>query len=184
MLKPASRPITVLDYRELPEGPPFYQLIEGDLYMAPSPDAFHQDISGNIYFLIRSHLAKKPLGLVRFAPSDVELTDLNVYQPDIYFVAKARRSILTDHGVAGAPNLIVEVLSPRTARLDRGAKRAIYARTGVEELWLVDPEALEVTVYHLRKSADVPASIYKEKHKFQTPLLPGLRISVAKIFAR
>src|SRR5262245_9987884 len=120
---------------ELPEGPPYYQLIEGDLYMAPSPDLFHQDIAGNIYHLVRFYLAKCRAGSVYIAPCDVQLTELNVYQPDVFFVANSRKHIMTKHGAKGAPNLVVEVLSPKTARLDKGAKRVVYARAGVEEMW-------------------------------------------------
>ena len=93
MLKTVPRPLTVRDYRQLPEGPPYYQLIEGDLYMAPSPDRFHQDILGNLYFILRSYLENHPLGSVHLAPSDVQLTDLNVYQPDLYYVSRTRRAI-------------------------------------------------------------------------------------------
>src|SRR5436189_3310853 len=145
MLRAAPRPLTIQDYRELPEGPPFYQLIEGDLYMAPSPDRFHQDILGNLYVIIRGHLAKHPAGSVHLAPSDVQLTDLNVFQPDLYYVTTARRGILTELGAQGAPDLVVEILSPKTAKLDSGVKREIYARSGVEEMWVVDPAARKVS---------------------------------------
>lgn len=182
MVKAEIRPLTVHDYRELPEGPPYYQLIEGDLYMAPSPDLFHQDILFNVAYLIRQYLEKHPIGSVHIAPSDVQLSDLNVYQPDVYFVSKSRKSIRTRQGATGAPNLVVEVLSPRTAKLDRGMKRTVYARTGVEELWLVDPETRQVQVYHLQKSADLPAATYGEKQKFESRLFPGLKIQVAKVF--
>ena len=178
----ALKPITARDFMELPEGPPYYQLIEGDLYMSPSPAPFHQDIVGNIFYLLRRYLEKNRLGTVRTAPSDVRLTELNVYEPDVYFVSKSRKSILTKHGVEGAPNLVVEVLSPRTAKLDKGAKRVIYARAGVEELWIVDPEAKRLHVYRLRESADEPVGTYGVRRKFESPLFPGLKIPVAKVF--
>ena len=184
MLKTVSRPLTVHDYRELPEGPPYYQLIEGDLFMAPSPGLFHQGILGNLYYVLRTYLEKRPLGEVYFAPSDVHLSDLNVYQPDLYFVSNSRKSILSDQGTDGAPDLVVEILSPKTAKLDKGMKRSVYARTGVEELWIVDPELKEVHIYRLEKSADTPAAVCRLKHKIETPLFPGLKISVAKIFQR
>ena len=178
----ALKPITARDFMELPEGPPYYQLIEGDLYMTPSPNLFHQDIAGNIYYLIRSYLAKRRVGTVHIAPSDVKLSELNVYEPDVYFVANSRKSILTRHGAEGAPNLVVEVLSPRTAKLDRGAKRVVYARAGVEELWIVDPEARRVQVYRLGESADEPVGTSGVRGKIESPLFPGLKIPVAKVF--
>jgi Uma2 family endonuclease len=182
MLRAETRPLTVHDFRELPEGPPYYQLIEGDLYMVPSPDLFHQDILLNVAYLLRRYLEKHPIGTVHIAPSDVELSDLNVYEPDIYFVAESRKSILTKQGATGAPNLVVEVLSPKTAKHDKGTKRSVYARAGVEELWMVDPQTREVLVYQFQKSADLPAATYGEKQKFESRLFPGLKIPVAKIF--
>src|SRR6266498_3271465 len=178
----ALKPITARDFMELPEGPPYYQLIEGDLYMVPSPESFHQDIVGNIFYLLRRYLEKHRLGTLRFAPSDVQLTEVNVYEPDIYYVSRSRKSILTRHGAKGAPNLVVEVLSPRTAKLDKGAKRTVYARAGVEEMWIVDPEAKRVHVYRLGESADAPAGAYGVRGKIESPLFPGLKIPVAKVF--
>src|SRR5213075_1732346 len=117
MLQSAPRSLTVRDFRQLPEGPPYYQLVEGELYMAPSPDRLHQDILGNLHFILRSHLEAHPLGSIHIAPSDVQLTELNIYQPDLYYVSRARRAILTHQGARGAPDLIVEILSPKTAKL-------------------------------------------------------------------
>ncbi len=150
--------------------------------MSPSPNRFHQDILLNLTGVFLEHLGKRPLGRIYFAPFDVFLTDLNVYQPDLVFISNSRKSILTDQGLDGAPDLVVEILSPRTAKLDKGVKREIYARTGVEELWLVDPEREHIQVYHLSKSADVPDGTYSGKQKFGSPLLPGFKISVEKIF--
>jgi Uma2 family endonuclease len=184
MLKTVARPLTVEDYRELPEGPPYYQLIEGDIFMAPSPDLFHQDIVGNLYFILRSYLARHRVGSVHLAPSDVQLSELNVYQPDLYFVSNARRSIFTKQGPVGAPNLIVEILSPKTAKLDRGMKRTVYARTGVEELWIVDPERKRIEIYRFAESADEPVLNVGTRQRFTSPLLPGLQIAVAAVFRR
>ena len=182
MLRAELRSLTVHDYRELPEGPPYYQLIEGDLYMAPSANLFHQDILGNLYLILRDHLKKHPVGKVVLAPSDVRLTDLNVYQPDLYFVSNARKSIFSKQGAEDAPDLVVEILSPKTAKLDKGVKREVYARTGVAELWVVDPELKRVQVYRFADSADVPVGSYTLRQKFSSPLFAGLKISVAKIF--
>ncbi len=77
---------------------------------------------------------------------------------------------------------MIEILSPKTARFDKGVKRETYARTGVKELWIVNPELREIQVYHLDKDADVPAATYGEGQKFESPLLPGLKIPVAKVF--
>ena len=150
--------------------------------MAPSPDRFHQDILGNLHFMLRSHLEKHPSGSIHIAPSDVQLTDLNIYQPDLYYVSRKRRSILTDQGARGAPDLIVEILSPKTAKLDRGVKREIYARSGVEEMWIVDPAVKKVLVYRFATGIDVPVGTFGVRQKFESPLFPGLKIDLARVF--
>jgi Uma2 family endonuclease len=105
-----------------------------------------------------------------------------VYQPDVVFVSNQRRSIITRDGLEGAPDLVVEVLSPGTARLDRGSKRKIYARTGVKELWLADPETKLIVVYQLAVDPEAPAATYGVKAVFHSPLLPGLRIKASSLF--
>lgn len=182
MLKANMPLITRHDYQDMPEGPPYYQVIEGDLVMSPSPNTFHQYIAGNIYFLFRRYLDKHPVGEVFIAPLDVFLSDVNVYQPDVMFISNQRKSIITDHGMEGAPDLVVETLSPGTARFDKGSKRKIYARTGVQELWLVDPEAKTIQVYLLPKEVETPAATYGPNATFTSSLLPGLKIKTAWIF--
>ncbi len=176
MLKTAFRPLTVQDYRELPEGPPYYQLIEGDLEMSPAPSRIHQAILRNISCILFEFLQRNPTGEFYFAPIDVFLTDLNVYQPDLVFISKPRASILTDDGLIGAP--------AKTAKLDRGIKREVYARAGVTEMWIVDPEGKQIQVFHLTKAAESPAGVYKARQSFLSPLFAGRKISVAKIFRR
>jgi Uma2 family endonuclease len=118
------------------------------------------------------------------APVDTFLTDLNVYQPDVAFISNKRKSIIKEEGVDGAPDFVVEILSPRTAKYDRGAKRDIYARTGVEELWIVDPELKTVQVFRFAESADAPVATYSIKQKFTSPVFPGLTVSCADVFRR
>ena len=182
MLQAKALPITRHDYEEMPPGPPYYQVIEGDLVMSPSPNIYHQAIVTRICTLLMQFLEKKPLGEVLIAPLDVFLSEINVYQPDVIFVSNQRRSILTEQGLEGPPDLVVEVLSPGTARFDKGSKRKVYARAGVEELWLVDAEARLIHVYQLTKDAETPAATYDERAVFTTSLLPGLHLKAASIF--
>ncbi|MBM3890489.1 MAG: Uma2 family endonuclease [Verrucomicrobia bacterium] len=175
-------PITRYDYEQMPEGPPYYQVIEGELVMSPSPRTPHQYIIGNLYVFLRNYLRDHPIGEVLLAPLDVFLSETNVYQPDLVFVSNERRSLITDHGIEGAPDLVIEVLSPGTARFDRGSKRKIYARTGVQELWLVDPDGKRIQIYRLTEDADAPAATYAANAVFESPLLPGLRIEAAEVF--
>lgn len=182
MFQAKALPITRHDYEEMPAGPPYYQVIEGDLIMSPSPNIYHQAVVTRICALLSRFLEENPLGEVLVAPLDVFLSDINVYQPDVIFISNQRRSILSERGLEGAPDLVVEVLSPGTARFDKGSKRKIYARTGVKELWLVDPAAKLIHIYQLAKDAETPAATYDETAVFSSPLLPGLRLKAAAIF--
>ena len=177
-------PLTVEDYRMMPETGPRYQLIEGELLMAPAPNRYHQDISGNISLLLAKYVEKHPIGKLYVAPFDVYLDQYNAHQPDIVFVSKANCAILTDAGATGAPDFIVEILSPKTAFLDKKSKRKVFARSGVKELWLVDPDTRMIHVYFLQDEPERPAATYSEKDTFTSPHFPGLKIRAAKIFKR
>lgn len=176
--------VTAADYRALPEGGPRYQLAEGKLYMAPAPNRYHQDISQNIEFILRSFLEKHPIGKMYHAPFDVYLDEYNVFQPDILFVGNDRFSILTHDGASGAPNLVIEVLSESTARLDKQSKRKVYASKGVEELWLVSPLTQTIEVYALKENPSHPVSVSQVEDSFRSACLPGLVISAREIFAQ
>jgi Uma2 family endonuclease len=156
------------DYQQMPEGPPYFQVIEGDLVRSPANTTFHQSISCTIAVLISNFLGRHRQG--------------EVYQPDVFFVSEQRRSIVTDHGIEGAPDLIVETLSPTTARYDKGSKRKIYARHGVREFWLVDPETRAIQVYLLGKDAETPVATHGDKAAFESVVLPGRRVKTAAIF--
>ncbi|MGH7958636.1 MAG: Uma2 family endonuclease, partial [Opitutaceae bacterium] len=91
--------------------------------------------------------------------------------------------IVEEHGVEGAPDLVIEVLSKTSEKYDLGPKRAVYARTGVEELWIIDPAKRTLSLFRLAENADTPAATYKAKQKFTTTMLPGLTIDLAVVFA-
>jgi Uma2 family endonuclease len=180
----APQPLTAEDYRHLPDGPPFYQLIQGDLEMSPSPNSAHQIIHSNISRILFRHLEKSAAGRVLSAPFDIYLDDLNVYQPDLVFISNPRKKkIIAEQGIEGAPDLVIEILSPRTARFDREVKRRVYARTGVRELWLVDPAAEQVELYDFTTNAEVPAGTFSKRQKFTSRVLPKLAVSVSEIFS-
>lgn len=180
----SSNLLRVSDYLLLPEGGPRYQLIEGDFVMAPSPRKSHQEISGGIYVLLLEHIKRDRKGAVMIAPFDVYLDDHNVYQPDVLFISSAReKKILLDDGVHGAPDLVVEVLSPSTARLDKDSKRRVYARHGVSEMWLIDPELRTVQIYRFKENAERPVAYLEMGDTLTTPLLPGLTVNLNSVFA-
>ena len=141
MLAPVYPAITRSDFEEMPEGPPYYQLIEGQLVMSPSPFTRHQRIVARLLALLTDHIEKFQLGEVFVAPLDVFLNDLNVYQPDLVFVSKTRTAHVTERGIEGVPDLCVEVLSKSTQKYDLTTKRKVYAQSGFKHYWVVDPDA-------------------------------------------
>ena len=122
------------------------------------------------------------LGRVYQAPFDVVLSNMDVVQPDLLFVSNARAHVVTAANVQGAPDLVVEILSPSTAERDRTLKRRLYARHGVSEYWIVDTEARSVTVLLLREGGFEVAGTYGEGDILTSPTLPGFELRVDDIF--
>lgn len=176
--------LTKEDYRLLPDNGPRFQLIEGELYMSPAPNRYHQAISRNIEFILLKYLERHPIGDLYDAPFDVYISENDVFQPDIVFVKQENFGVLTDAGVEGTPDFVVEILSPSNAYLDKKAKLRVYARTGVKELWIVDPETRLAHVYDLQADPERPAATYGERDTFSSAHFPGLVISGAEVFKK
>jgi Uma2 family endonuclease len=122
------------------------------------------------------------LGEVFVSPYDVILSDHDVAQPDVLFISNERSGIITEANVQGAPDLVVEVLSPGTAQYDRGYKRTLYGRFDVQEYWLVDSETETVEVLTASDQGLLPHATYQRDDTLVSPLLPELSVSVQEIF--
>ena len=184
IVRPHAPPLTVAEYRNLPETGPRYQLIEGYLYMAPAPNRFHQDVSRNLMITLANYLSIHPIGVLYDAPFDVYLTDIDVFQPDLLIVLNENRGILTEAGAEGAPDFVVEVLSPKTRQLDLVNKKRVYARMGVKELWIIDPDQKELALYRFDQDPIEPMAKLGGQEEVSSPLLPGLAIRLPDIFRR
>jgi Uma2 family endonuclease len=138
---PAEVIWTYDDYVLLPEDGNRYEVIDGDLHVTPAPTTTHQSVSKRILFELMLQIEQRGHGVVFDAPTDVILSPTQTVQPDLLVVRAPRRGIVTERGIEGAPDLIVEILSPRTAQTDRVIKRKLYASVGVPEYWLVDPSS-------------------------------------------
>ena len=130
--------LTYADYLETSDDER-YELLNGELIEYPSPKEIHQSVLGNLYLILAKFIRERSLGKVYFSPFDVVLSDTNVVQPDILFISNERADIITPDNVQGAPDLVVEILSPATAERDRTVKLDLYATYGVKEYWIVDP---------------------------------------------
>ena len=182
IVRPDAPPLTVEQYRNLPETGPRYQLIDGDLYRAPAPNRYHQDIARNLEFILLRYLASNPIGLLYHAPFDVYLTETDVFQPDIVIIFNENRHILTDAGAEGPPDFVVEILSPKTRALDLENKKRTYARLGVNELWMIDPVPYELFRFAFELDRENPIQRFAAKKNVTTPLLPGLVVELEEVF--
>lgn len=172
--------LTYEDYANIP-GDERYELIDGELILVSSPNEMHQRVSKRLLWLFRD-VEESGLGWVYDAPFDVILSDTDVVQPDLMFVSKERAEIITPANVQGAPNLVVEVLSPSTAQRDWTQKRDLYAKYGVRELWLVAPDARLVWVMALTDGEYAIAGVYKDGQTLISPTLAGLTIDLGYVF--
>jgi Uma2 family endonuclease len=123
------------------------ELIEGEIIVTPSPSLMHQIIVHRLDVLLDRAIVESGLGLVISAPFDVYLDEQNVPQPDLMVVLWDRERVLGSARLESAPSLVIEIISPSSATKDRVTKRNLYARYGVPEYWLVDPDAKSVTIF-------------------------------------
>ncbi len=173
---------TYKDYKSLPESETKrYELIEGELIMVPLPNFEHQRISGNLEFLLRSFVQEKNPGTIVHAPLDVHLGE-DVVQPDILFISKARSKIITKEEILGAPDLVIEILSPATSERDQTYKKTLYARHGVREYWMVDPEEKTVEVMTLGKAGFESSGVYGKMNTLKSTIFLGLTINLSDVF--
>lgn len=141
--------LTYRDYAGLPPDGRRYEVHDGELSVAPAPSPRHQRVVRALFEALHHHVQRHRLGEVLFAPLDVILSATTVVQPDLVYLDGGRRGALSDRGVEGPPTLVVEVLSPSSAAIDRGVKQELYARHRVPFFWRVDPEAEVVEVFVL-----------------------------------
>lgn len=172
---------TYEDYKHTPEDKR-YELLDGDLIMVPAPRTAHQRSSRDIGLPLVTFVDENDLGEVFLAPCDVVLSETDVVQPDILFVSKERSYIITEDNIRGAPDLVIEVLSPSTAQRDRTLKRTLYALHGVPEYWQADTDAKNVAVLTLVNGEYKIAGIYGEGQALVSPLLPGFALEIDRIF--
>ncbi|UCF21542.1 MAG: Uma2 family endonuclease [Gemmatimonadota bacterium] len=150
--------ITWADAQLMPEDGKLYEAIDGELYVTPAPTLRHQWIAANLVADLQRLLVARGHGWLFFAPLGVEFPETEEgVQPDIIFISKARRALLTEAGVSGPPDLVVEIGSPSTANRDRSIKRKLYERQGVAQYWIVDAATDTVEVWDFAAGAQEPA---------------------------
>ena len=179
--KKSSVRFTYHDYTLLSEDKR-YEIIEGDLYMTPSPTTIHQRISAAIGLRLAEFILKNKLGEILYAPMDVVLSDEDVIQPDILFISNDRKGIVKPENIRGAPDLVVEILSPSTANRDLVTKKKLYARHAVREYWIVNPNEKTVEVMTWTEQGFKTVQVYPRGSRLASPLLAGFSLSMDEIF--
>lgn len=176
---------TYEDYLLFPEDGRRHELVDGAHLMTPAPSTRHQKISGKLFLFLANHLLRANAGEVFAAPVDVVLSDLDVVQPDLVFISAAKASLVTEKNISGAPDLAVEIISAASRKTDETIKRKLYEGHGVGEYWIVDPELETVDIHRLSDRGYVRAAelSLEADHAIESPLLPGLKIKLADIFA-
>ncbi len=178
---PVDIRLTYDDYCLLPNDGKRYEIIDGELFVTPSPRRSHQKVVGNLYYYLTHYIKTQQLGEVYVAPFDVVFSRFDVVEPDILYISAARASVLTDKNVQGAPDLVVEVLSETTAEVDRTTKLKLYARFGVQEYWIIDPEGPSAEVYGRKGRLFELITKLGADGNLASPLFPGFSLPVRKL---
>ena len=182
MVVATARKYTYEDYINTPEDTR-YELIDGELIeLAAAANRAHQKAVTKLGSGTNLFVSERDLGVVYVAPRDVVFADGSIVQPDVLFIAKERLHIDTDAEIWGAPDLVVEVLSPSTERRDKTVKRALYERHGVKEHWLVDTDEFTVTVFLLGEFGFEAAAVYGYDDTLISPTLPGFSMALSEVF--
>ena len=172
---------TYEDYLHTPEDQ-YYELLDGELIVVPALGELHQSVSALLGWKLIQFASENRLGRVYHAPFDVVLSDLDVVQPDLIFISNARAHIITDANIQGAPDLVIEILSPSTAARDKTFKRTLYAMHGVQEYWMVDAIAKTATVLLLGERGFEVVNTYREGEILTSPTLRGFTLNLNEIF--
>ena len=158
-----------------------FEIIDGQLLMAPAPDTWHQSWIGALYLILDRHVRARQLGKVLLSPVDVVLDPENTVQPDIVFVAAGNLGIIQRRAIFGAPDLLVELVSPSSVRRDRYDKKDLYARFGVKEYWIGDPANKSLEILTLKAGRYELHCAAEEKGKRTSLVLAGLEFDLTEI---
>lgn len=172
--------LTYADWLELPEDKRRHELIGGELIVSPSPSVGHQHAVREIGVRMYQY-AQENGGEAFFLPLDVKLSEEDVLQPDVFYVRPENLDRFTERGLAGPPDLAVEVSSPSTRQRDLNRKLRLYEGHGVSEYWFVDPDATRIDVYLLESGRYGPPRVLGPGGTLRPSVMPGLEIHVEDV---
>jgi len=174
---------TYADWERLPDDGYRYEVIQGVLHMSPPPSILHQSASNRLATLITNHADDRKLGWVFTAPVGVALpTEPVPLQPDILFVSAARQAIIGKQYIDGAPDLIVEILSPSNWTFDRKEKFQVYQAAGVPEYWIIDYRARTIEIFVLEEGEYALVSKVGLGEMAVSQRMADFQVAVAEVF--
>ncbi|MES2767242.1 MAG: Uma2 family endonuclease [Bacteroidota bacterium] len=174
---------TYSEYSTLGEGV-IFEIIDGEKIMSPAPNRQHQDISSEIFFRLKKFVNEQNLGKVYSAPIDVVLAENQVVQPDVLFVSKERPNLLKPFGIDGAPDLIMEIISPSSVKYDRHVKLKLYEQANVREYWIIDGANTSIEVFFKEGESYELVSFAAETGKVYSNLLKGFEVGIEEIMPK
>jgi len=170
-------------YAALPDDGGRYEIVQGVLIMSPAPTPEHQSVLGEIYSYLRECIQLTGRGLVYMGPLDVELSERNVFQPDVMVVLKEHIDRLQKKHFVGAPDLAVEIISPSSATYDRLTKYDTYEQAGIPEYWLVNPKRRTIEVFVLEERRYHSLGVFQGEQVLPSRLIPSRIVPIERFFA-
>jgi Uma2 family endonuclease len=174
--------LTYEDLQRFPDDGKRHEIIDGEHIMTPAPKRNHQNAQVNLLARLYAFVHANNLGWLYAAPFDVVFSKFDVVEPDLVFISRDRASLLTEANVQGAPDLVVEILSPSTVEIDRQTKFKVYKRFGVREYWIVDPDSAQVEIYVARPDGYELLGPFVLGQSVRSEVLTGFACSVDEIF--
>jgi Uma2 family endonuclease len=174
---------TYSHYLAIPDDGQRYEIIDGVLYMAPSPNEYHQVASNMIAYYLTAYVKVAGLGQVLTAPFDVKLSFKTVVQPDVLvFLYKRGQVEKLSTVVKRIPDVAVEIVSPGTLKHDRQRKFHAYEQAGIREYWIVEPKRRSVEVYALENGAYCQTGVFSGEQTIISQVVPDFPVAVQQFF--
>ncbi len=183
----SHKKVSVSEFREMlfdDKDDYYYEIIDGEMIRKSAPAPLHQEVSKNLLFVLESFNRQHKNGKLFHAPIDVFLDEYNKPQPDLVFVAQSKKVIITNDGIMGVPDLIIEIISPSSIIRDRIEKKNLYERMAVQEYWLVDPQYEAIEIYTLQNNRyELYSAATTLEGELKSALFDGLLINPDEVFS-